>query len=214
MLKKPPAMLVTTPLSNALPLGQPEELKASGQLSSAAPQKASANAPPKEEPAKQSPAGQSSQSSANQQSKGQGAGLSAEQFYLQGRARFDRREYHAAVHLLREAIKLDASKPQYHFHLGIALMRNPRTRREADEHLVKALELDPYNSQIRLKLAMLYKEVGLTKKAEHYFRETLSMDPDNRLAQREMNSETTKKKEAGSIWKSDLGSVAKRIFRK
>src|SRR4030095_2315717 len=34
----------------------------------------------------------------------------AEHYYQQGRARFERKEYHAAVHLLREAIKLDPSR--------------------------------------------------------------------------------------------------------
>ena len=48
----------------------------------------------------------------------------AEHYFSQGRARYERKEYHAAVHLLREAVKLDASKSAYHFHLGIALLRS------------------------------------------------------------------------------------------
>lgn len=138
----------------------------------------------------------------------------AEYYYQQGRARFDRKEYHAAVHLLREAVKMDASKPHYHFHLGIALIRNPRTRREAEENLSKAAELDPYNAQIRVKLALLYKDAKLLKKAEHYFREALSLDPENRVARRELGLEGTSARAEGSIWKSDLGSIAKRLFKK
>jgi tetratricopeptide (TPR) repeat protein len=139
----------------------------------------------------------------------------AEQLYNQGRARFDRKEYHAAVHLLREAIRLDATQPHYHFHLGLALIRNPRTRREAETHLSKASELDPYNPQIRVKLGLLYKEAGLAKKAEHYFNEALSLDPENRIAKRELSKKDGKKKgEAGSIWKADFGTIAKRLFKK
>jgi tetratricopeptide (TPR) repeat protein len=140
----------------------------------------------------------------------------AEQYYQQGRARYDRKEYHAAVHLLREAIKLDPSQPHYHFHLGIALIRNPRTRREAEVHLAKAGELDPYNPQIRVKVGLLYKEAGLAKKAEHYFREALSLDPENRVALREVGKQSSGKKkgEAGSLWKSDLGTIAKRLFKR
>jgi curved DNA-binding protein CbpA len=93
-------------------------------------------------------------------------GQMAELYYQQGRARFERKEYHAAVHLLREAIKLDASRAPYHYHLGIALIRNPRTRRDAELHLSKAAELEPYNPQIRVKLGMLYKEAGLFKRAD------------------------------------------------
>ena len=139
----------------------------------------------------------------------------ADLYYQQGRARFERKEYHAAVHLLREAIKLDPNRAPYHYHLGIALIRNPRTRRDAELHLSKAAELEPYNAQIRVKLGLLYKEAGLTKRAEHYFREALQMDPDNRTAKREMSSEAARTKAAnGSIWKSDVGTIAKRIFKK
>ena len=139
----------------------------------------------------------------------------AELYYQQGRARFERKEYHAAVHLLREAIKLDASRAPYHYHLGIALIRNPRTRRDAELHLSKAAELEPYNPQIRVKLGLLYKEAGLFKRADHYFQEALQMDPDNRTAKREMNQQAAKSKAAsGSIWKSDVGTIAKKIFKK
>jgi curved DNA-binding protein CbpA len=140
----------------------------------------------------------------------------AELYYQQGRARFERKEYHAAVHLLREAIKLDPNRAPYHYHLGIALIRNPRTRRDAELHLSKAAELEPYNAQIRVKLGILYKEAGLFKRAEHYFREALQMDPDNRAARREMTTETARSKAlgGGSIWKADMGTIAKKIFKK
>jgi len=140
----------------------------------------------------------------------------AELCYQQGRARFERKEYHAAVHLLREAIKLDPTRAPYHYHLGLALIRNPRTRRDAELHLSKAAELEPYNAQIRVKLGMLYKEAGLSKRAEHFFREAIQMDPENRVAMRELSSEAARSKGAsgGSIWKSDFGTMAKKIFKK
>jgi curved DNA-binding protein CbpA len=149
---------------------------------------------------------------ANQTANGN-SGQQAEQYYQQGRARYDRKEYHAAVHLLREAVKLDPSRAPYHYHLGVALIRNPRTRREAEVHLSKAAELEPYNAQIRLKLGLIYKEAGLVKKSESYFRMALQIDPDNRMARRELNTKPTKA-EAGINWKSDIGSIAKRIFKK
>ncbi|MEK6302862.1 MAG: DnaJ domain-containing protein [Acidobacteriota bacterium] len=137
----------------------------------------------------------------------------AEQLYNQGRGLFEKKQYHGAVHMLREAIKLDPSRAPYHFHLGMALVRNPRTRHEAEGHLGKAAELDPYNAQIRVQLGLLYKEVGLAKKAANYFREALSLDPDNRTAKREIHS-TGLAAQARSIWKSDVGGFAKKIFKK
>ncbi|MFL6273743.1 MAG: DnaJ domain-containing protein [Blastocatellia bacterium] len=138
----------------------------------------------------------------------------AEHYFNQGRARYERKEYHAAVHLLRESVKLDGSKPSYHFHLGIALLRNPRTRREADEHLQRAAELEPYNPQIRIKLGNIYKEVGLPKKAEAFYRAALQLDPENRHARKELSMQPSKKGPEGSMWKKDFGSFAKKIFKK
>jgi curved DNA-binding protein CbpA len=138
----------------------------------------------------------------------------AEYYYQQGRTRNDQRDHYGAVIMLREAVKLDPKKPHYHFHLGVALLKNPRTRREAEVHLVKAAELDPFNSQIRLRLAFLYKEAGLPKKAEHYFREALSLDPENLTAQRELSGTRSRNKNDVPIWKADIGTIAKKFFRK
>lgn len=139
----------------------------------------------------------------------------AEQFYNQGRALFEKKHYHGAVHMLREAVKLDPSRAPYHFHLGMALVRNPRTRHEAEVHLTKAAELDPYNVQIRVRLGQLYKEVGLPKKSNNFFREALSLDPDNRVAKLEVQASAKGLvAQARSIWKSDVGGLAKKIFKK
>ena len=222
-LKKPAASFHTTPLRQ-MPIVVPEpkpvetaakseETRATGDLKPPSSQvKASGPLP--------QPPSDFAISDPQQSSRGPGSGASsnpaqmAEHYYNQGRARFDRKEYHVAVHLLREAIKLDPSRAPYHFHLGVALIRNPRARREADEHLAKAAELDPYNAQIRVKLGLLYKEAGLPKKAESYFRAALQLDPDNRAARREVNVKKASKDSEQSIWKSDLGSIAKRIFKK
>jgi curved DNA-binding protein CbpA len=136
----------------------------------------------------------------------------AEFYYQKGRSRYDQKDYYAAVQLLREAVKLDPHKPQYHFHLGIALTQNPRTRKEGESHLIKAAELDPFSAQIRVRLGILYKEAGLPKRAEAYFREALTIDPENRAARKELGVEG--KKDDTSFWKADIGTIAKKIFKK
>ena len=139
----------------------------------------------------------------------------AEFYYQQGRARLERKDYHTAVHMLKEAVKLDQSKAIYHFHLGVALLRNPRTRREAEEHLGQAAELDKFNAQLRVKLGQIYKEAGLKKRAEQYFKDALSLDPDNRGALKGLDGAAGGKKEPmASIWKSDMGTIAKRLFKR
>ena len=141
-----------------------------------------------------------------------GSGQSAEYYYLQGRARFDQRDYFGAVNLFREAVKRDPNQAHYHYHLGNALVRNQRTRRDGEHHLLRAAELDPFNPHIRVKLGLLYKEAKMAKKAEQFFREAVRLDPVNRVALKELK--TNEPKDDGGIWKSDLGSVAKKLFKK
>jgi curved DNA-binding protein CbpA len=219
---KPPPMAAST--STAIPAPRPIPVESSRPRAEAKspgdelPHKPATE--PKSEPSPPRPSGPLASSSAetpggepSKNANGNQAQV-AEHYFNQGRARYERKEYHAAVHLLREAVKLDASKSSYHFHLGIALLRNPRTRREADEHLQRAAELEPYNPQIRIKLGNIYKEVGLPKKAEAFFRSALQLDPDNRAARKEIAGHAAKKSPEESIWKKDFGSIAKKLFKK
>lgn len=136
----------------------------------------------------------------------------AAQHYQQGRSRYEQKDIHAAEHLFREAVRLDPSQPHYHYHLAVTLMilsqarhehthhegchvtcnmggglvSNPRVRYEAEQHLLRAAELDPSNVKVRLMLGILYKEAGLAKKAENSFREALMLDGRNSVARREL----------------------------
>jgi tetratricopeptide (TPR) repeat protein len=135
-------------------------------------------------------------------------------FYRQGRTRFDRREIDAAEHLFREAVRLDPSQSNYHYYLAVvlairaqarhehmhhegchvtcklggSLVSNPKVRYEAEQHFLRASEIDPTNPQIPLKLGQLYKEARLLKKAEHYLKQALMLDSKNSIAQHELNT--------------------------
>ena len=133
--------------------------------------------------------------------------------YRQGLLRYERRELDAATHLFREAVRLDPSQSFYHFYLGVvlsiqaqarhqhqhhegchvtcklggALGSNPKVRYEAEQHFLRAAELDPTNTQIPQRLGELYKEAGLLKKAEHYLEHALMLDSNNRVAKHELD---------------------------
>ncbi|MFP5264720.1 MAG: DnaJ domain-containing protein [Blastocatellia bacterium] len=215
--RKPPPAVTAEPKA-ADPQPPAEEVRHTGDLrkSGPLPDKSAPSPPPSDEAVVEEAQARTAVAHAGAGANGTAngnTGQQAEHYYQQGRARYDRKEYHAAVHLLREAVKLDPTRAAYHYHLGVALIRNPRTRREAEEHLSKAAELEPYNTQVRVKLGMLYKEAGLTKKAEGYFQQALQLDPDNRAARRELTTKSAAPP-AESMWKSDIGKIAKRIFKK
>jgi tetratricopeptide (TPR) repeat protein len=137
----------------------------------------------------------------------------AENNFQQGRAHFERRDLHTAVHMFREAVRLNDKRGDYHFHLGITLFilsqarathshgegchvtcnlggglaRNQRIRHEAEQHLLKAADMDPYTAEIRVKLGFLYKDAGMPKKAQQYFHEALMLDASNVTALSELD---------------------------
>ena len=108
---------------------------------------------------------------------------------MQGRSRYEQRDVHAAEHLFREAVRLDPSQPHYHYHLAVTLLilsqarhehthhegchvtckmggglvSNPRVRYEAEQHLLRAAELDPSNIKVRLTLGQLVQGSGACK---------------------------------------------------
>jgi len=155
---------------------------------------------------------------------------SAEELYRRGRAAFTRSDLQAAAHLLRQAVNLDPNRSTYHYQLGMTLFilsqaraehkhdkgchvtcklggnltRNQRIRHEAEQHLLKASELEPSNSDIKLKLAFLYKDAHMDRKAHQYFYEALMLDPNCHIARVELGMEDAKKDGDEDQWIKDL----------
>lgn len=63
------------------------------------------------------------------------------------------------------AVRLDPEKAQYFCYYGISLSHIPRRRREGEENLQKAIELDPRNPEYRIELGNQYLRSGLRAKA-------------------------------------------------
>ena len=151
-------------------------------------------------------------------------------FYRQGRMRFDRHELDAAAHLFRAAVKLDPTKSSYHFYLAAALsiranaryehlhhegchvtcklggtlVSNPKVRYEAEQHFLRAAQIDPSNPEIPLRLGQLYRDAGLVKKAATYLKQALMLDSRNEIARRELKALNEAAHEDGG----DNGDVA------
>ncbi|HYL98453.1 MAG TPA: hypothetical protein VEZ90_05815, partial [Blastocatellia bacterium] len=137
---------------------------------------------------------------------------SADHLFRQGRAYYERHDFHTAVHMLRQAVRLDPTRASYHYYLALTLSvlsqarqihqhhegchvtcnlgggltRNQKVRHEAEQHFLKASELDPANADYKVRLGLLYKEAGIPKKAEQYFHEALLLDAGNEQARVEL----------------------------
>jgi Tfp pilus assembly protein PilF len=57
---------------------------------------------------------------------------------------------------------------------------------DAEQNLLKAIELEPADAENHVILGLLYKEGKLTQRAVKKFEEALGWDPDNKQAKAEL----------------------------
>lgn len=131
----------------------------------------------------------------------------AELNYRQGRGYFEQEDFWNSVQAFRQSVRLEPNNARYRYWLAMALAKNPKWRREAEEHFLKAIEIDQFKAEYCAGLGTLYKEVGMAKRAQTQFNRALQLEPDNQAALEGLRAlpETGKKK-------SRLASL-KKLFR-
>lgn len=114
--------------------------------------------------------------------------------------------YEDAVILLEEAIRLKKDKADYFLLLAMTESKIPSFRRRAEEHFLKAAELEPWNAEAHAGLGLLYKSEGLPARAKRCFQRALELDASHELAQRELEALAKGKKKKGlkSFFSLDL----------
>ncbi len=103
----------------------------------------------------------------------------AETLFRVGLASLRKKEFVKAVEHLRECVWLRPESPRYHHYLGVAQSEIAALCKEAERHLLKAIELEPMNEDTYLQLGKLYLKVNLPKRAEAQFHEVLRWDSEN-----------------------------------
>ncbi len=93
-----------------------------------------------------------------------------------------RGEYEAAIGLMHDAVTLAPNCARYHGDLAALLERVPMRREQAEQHLLRATELEPGNLFYHLQLGSFYRAVGLLSRAEQQFVLALKIDPVDRAA--------------------------------
>jgi tetratricopeptide (TPR) repeat protein len=68
-------------------------------------------------------------------------------------------------------------------------------RKEAEKNFIRATKLEPWNAEAYVGLGVLYKKEGLHIRAKKQFERALQIDPDHKIALRELRGrEKTKGK--------------------
>jgi Tfp pilus assembly protein PilF len=106
--------------------------------------------------------------------------------FEKGLEHYARKDFHRAVQLFRLAVKIDDRKAEYHRYLALALSRNPNWAKQAEQALLRAVELEPEHAETHYFLGRIYLDSGLPARAMSRFRESLRIDPDLKPARLEL----------------------------
>jgi Flp pilus assembly protein TadD len=124
--------------------------------------------------------------------------------FKHGKEMYDRGKFGEALSFLQNACEQDPKKAEYFHLLALTQAKNPRWKKDAETHFIKAIELDPTNADIYAQLGSLYARGGLHSKAKEMWHRALQWDPANDEAVQGLAAE-----EGGGAKKGLLG-----IFKK
>jgi curved DNA-binding protein CbpA len=108
----------------------------------------------------------------------------AETIFRSGMRLLKNKDFEKAVPQLRECVWLRPGNARYHHFLGVAQAEIAALLKEAEQHFLKAIELEHTNSDTYLQLGKLYLKVNLPKRAELQLYEVLRWDSENAEATR------------------------------
>jgi tetratricopeptide (TPR) repeat protein len=87
-----------------------------------------------------------------------------------------------ALGLFASAARAVPNEPRYRASYGQLLAGNEATRRAAETDFSAAIKLDPKNAEYRIRLAELYRDLGLKLRAKGEAERAVAADPNNRKA--------------------------------
>lgn len=125
---------------------------------------------------------------ANRPATGDLNGQVAELNFQHAIARYQSGDLVGALELMNTAVELAPDNAFYHDQLASLLVINPRRRKEAEAHLLRAIELEPENPDWLIHLGLLYKTLGFAARAEVQLKKALSLDPQNQQARHELRA--------------------------
>ncbi len=106
----------------------------------------------------------------------------AEVMYRAGMGFYSKGDFEKAAEKLRECVWLKPGVARYRHLLGASQAAVPKMRKEAEQNLLKAIELDPTLTEAHVALGRLYLEVGMARRAEAQVKEALRLSPENESA--------------------------------
>ena len=113
---------------------------------------------------------------------GVSAAQRAENDFKEGFAALEQGQRSVAAGLFASAARLAPNEPRYRAYYGQVLAAQEHTRRAAEAELQAAVKLDPQNSEYRVMLAQLFRDLGFVIRARGEAERAVAADPNNRKA--------------------------------
>lgn len=103
----------------------------------------------------------------------------ADKYFRQAVINFKKSDYKTAAEYFKKAVYEVPSNAKYWSHLALALSYNLETIKDAEQALLKAIDLEPNNSDYYANLGLLYAKQGILQKARIAYEHALRLNPDN-----------------------------------
>ncbi len=103
----------------------------------------------------------------------------AEEQFKRGVEEFKKGNFWGAVDFLKWAIKFNPKRVKYRSYLSLSFTKIPNRLKDAEEALLEAIKLEPYNAEHYVNLGMIYVKAGMKRRAQHQFEKALKFDPGN-----------------------------------
>lgn len=101
--------------------------------------------------------------------------------FKKGKEAFRERVYKEAAELFGQAVYLDSSVADYHFHFGLGLVKEKKWH-EAERTISNALKIAPFNADYMAELGYIYLQLGFKLRAKNTFEKAIKSDPSNERA--------------------------------
>lgn len=116
------------------------------------------------------------------------SGSQAADQFREGVADFKKGDFWGAIDKFKWATKMAPKNANYWSYLSLAYSKVPGRVKEAEEALLAAMKLDPYNAELHSNLGLVYMKAGLKKRANAAFQKALKIDPKNEKAKKGLDN--------------------------
>ncbi len=110
--------------------------------------------------------------------------MRAEEQFKMGVDEFKKGNFWGAADKFKWSTRLAPKNAQYWSYLSLALSKMPGKLKDAEEALLTAVKLEPFNADHYANLGLIYTKAGLKKRAYSNFAKALKIDPSNKKAKK------------------------------